>query len=212
MIVIIRQGFGIKTNLFETNILNLRVVLGIVVTFVGDALRTLLDQRRKIVLLTLEEVDKKAREVQQQLEDAREAVETARSRAQEIRNQAIQTVEQENVKIQKILIDDLSRIEEIGKQSIKLERQRIIQSVAQQVAQMTLKIAERRLLITFSSQGRSSSKQKELNEIHVRETFRQLKRLFHTSLLNEGFLNRKTLFPFNTHHFSFFYYGKNSPR
>jgi F0F1-type ATP synthase membrane subunit b/b' len=64
MIVIIRQGFGIKTDLFETNILNLRVVLGIVVTFVGDALRTLLDQRKQIILLTLQEVDQKAKEVQ----------------------------------------------------------------------------------------------------------------------------------------------------
>jgi F0F1-type ATP synthase membrane subunit b/b' len=176
MIVIIRQGFGIKTDLFETNILNLRVVLGIVVTFVGDALRTLLDQRKQIILLTLQEVDQKAKEVQQRLEDARAAVETARSRAQEIRNQALQTVEQENLRIQQILKDDLYRIQETGKQRIKLERQRIIQVVAQQVAQMTLKIAEGRLLITFNSQGRASSKQKELNEIHVRETFRQLKR------------------------------------
>jgi F0F1-type ATP synthase membrane subunit b/b' len=191
MIVIIRQGFGIKTDLFETNILNLRVVLGIVVTFVGDALLTLLDQRKQIILLTLNEVDQKAKEVQQQLEDAREAVETARSRAQEIRNQAIQTVEQENVRIQQMLKDDLYRIQEIGKQRVKLERQRIIQLVAQQVAQMTLKIAEGRLLITFNSQGRSRSKQKELNDIHVRETFRQLKRSLH-NIIRRTFLIHKT--------------------
>ena len=176
MIARLRQGFGIKTDLFETNILNLRVVLGIVVTFVGDALRTLLDQRKKMILLTLQEVDLKAKEVQQRLEDARTSVETARSRAQEIRDQAIQVIEQEDARIKQVLQDDLYRIKEIGTQRIKLERQRIIQSIAQQVAQMTLKIAENRLLITFNSQSRSISKQKELNEIHVRETFRQLKR------------------------------------
>jgi len=174
--VIIRQGFGFKTDLFETNILNLRVVLGIVVTFVGDALRTLLDQRKQIILSTLREVDQKAKEVQQRLEDARKSVETARSRAQEIRNQAIQSVEQENVRIQQILKDDIYRIQETGKQRIKLERQRMIQIVAQKVAKITLKIAEGMLLITFSSQRQSGSKQKELNDIHVRETFRQLKR------------------------------------
>jgi F0F1-type ATP synthase membrane subunit b/b' len=172
----IRQGFGLKTDLFETNILNLRVVLGIVVTFVGDALRTLLDQRRQIILLTLQEVDQKAKEVQLRLEEARKSVETARSRAQEIRNQALQTIEQENVRMQQILKDDLYRIQETGKQRIRLERQRILQTVAQQIARMTLKIAEGRLLITFNSEGRSRSKQKDLNEIHVRETFRQLKR------------------------------------
>ena len=176
MMVIIRQGFGFNTNLFETNVLNLRVVLGVVVTFVGDALRTLLDQRRKIILSTLEEVDQKAKEVQKRLEDAQRAVEEARNRAQEIRNQAIQTIEQEDLVIQEALKSDLNRIQERGKQRIKLERQRIIQSAAQQVAKMTLKIAEGTLLITFNSQRKSRSKQKELNDMHVRETFRQLKR------------------------------------
>ena len=176
MMVIIRQGFRLNTNLFETNVLNLIVVLGVVVTFVGDALRTLLDQRRQIILSTLQEVDQKAKEVQKRLEDAQRAVEVARNRAQEIRNQAVQTIEQENIIIQETLKIDLNRIQERGKQRIKLERQRIIQSVAQQVAKRTLKIAEGTLLITFNSQRKSRSKQKELNDMHVRETFRQLKR------------------------------------
>jgi F-type H+-transporting ATPase subunit b len=176
MIAIIRQGFGFNTNLFETNVLNLRVVLGVVVTFVGDALRTLLDQRRKIILSTLQAVDQKAKEVQKRLEDAQLSVEVARNRAQEIRNQAIQTIEQENTIIQEALKSDLKRIQERGKQRIKLERQRIIQSVSQQVAKITLRAAEGKLLITFNSQRKSRSKQKELNDMHVRETFRQLKR------------------------------------
>ena len=176
MIAIIRQGFGLKTDLFETNILNLTVVLGIVVTFVGDALRNLLDQRRQIILSTLQEVDQKAKEVQQRLKEAQESVETARLRAQEIRSQAVQTVEQENVIIQKILKEDLLRLQERSRQRIQLERQRMIQLVAQQVANMTLKMAEGSLLMSFSSQGSAISKQKELNDIHVRETFRQLKR------------------------------------
>ena len=176
MIAIIRQGFGFNTNLFETNVLNLRVVLGVVVTFVGDALRTLLDQRRKIILSTLQEVDQKAKEVQKRLEDAQLSVEVARNRAQEIRNQAIQTIEQENTIIQEALKSDLKRIQERGKQRIKLERQRIIQSLSQQVAKITLRAAEGKLLITFNSQRKSRSKQKELNDMHVRETFRQLKR------------------------------------
>lgn len=174
MIITIRQGFGINTDLFETNILNLSVVLGIVVTFVGDALRTLLDQRRKIILSTLQEVDQKAKEVQQRLEEARESVETARFRAQEIRSQAVQTVEQENIAIQQTLKNDLSRLQERGRQRIQLERQRIIQFVAKQVANMTLKRAEGILLMSFSSRGPAVSKQKELNDIHVRETFRRL--------------------------------------
>jgi F-type H+-transporting ATPase subunit b len=176
MIVLTRQGFGFKTDLFETNILNLAVVVAVVITFVGDALRTLLDQRREIILLTLQEVDQKARRVQAQLERARELVETSRLRAQEIQTQTIKTIEQEEITIQEQLKEDLARLQESGRQRIQLERQRIIQTIAQQVANITLIMVENTLLTAFGRQGKAIAKQKELNDMHVRDTFRQLKR------------------------------------
>ena len=176
MIELTRQGFGFKTDLFETNILNLAVVVGVVVTFVGDALRVLLDQRREIILTTLREVDQKARKVQEQLDKARESVENSRLRAQEIRTQIIQVIEQEELAIQQQLKDDLLRLQESGRQRIQLERQRIIQLIAQQVANMTLIIVENTLLTAFRLKEPTLSKQKELNDIHVRETFCKLKR------------------------------------
>ena len=39
--------FGFNTNLLETNVLNLAVVLAIVLTYVGDALRGLLENRKQ---------------------------------------------------------------------------------------------------------------------------------------------------------------------
>jgi len=41
------NGFGINTNILETNIINLAVVIAIVISFVGDALRELLETRRQ---------------------------------------------------------------------------------------------------------------------------------------------------------------------
>ena len=42
--------FGFNTNLLETNVLNLAVVLAIVITYVGDALRGLLANRKQTIL------------------------------------------------------------------------------------------------------------------------------------------------------------------
>jgi F-type H+-transporting ATPase subunit b len=61
MITLLRQGFGLNTNLFETNILNLAVVVGVVIKVVGDSLQSLLSQRRKTILSTLQEADLKAK-------------------------------------------------------------------------------------------------------------------------------------------------------
>ena len=41
------HGFGINTNILETNVINLAVVIAVVVTFVGDAVRELLENRKK---------------------------------------------------------------------------------------------------------------------------------------------------------------------
>ena len=171
----IRYSFGLNTDIFETNVLNLAVVVGIVVTVVGDALRTLLDQRRKVILSILQEADQKARDSQKRLEDARNAVEIARLLAQEIRTQAIQTVEQESLTRQKQLEEDLQRLQQRRSQSIQLVRQQTIQSVVNEVSQLAVNSAENILLESLGPQGQIYSKQKDLNEIYIRKTFCNLK-------------------------------------
>jgi len=175
--MLIRDGFGFNTNIFETNILNLVVVIRVLVTVVGDAIGTFLDRRRKRILLTLQEADIKAKEAQKSLEDARKEFETANLRAQEIRIQAVQTAEQEVSSVQTQLRKDLSRIKERGNQTIQLERQRAIQSISQQFSEIALTSAENILLKSFGTEYGNSLKQIELNEIHVRKTLSQLKRL-----------------------------------
>jgi len=179
-----RHGFGFNTNLLETNVLNLRVVVRIVVKFVGDALRELLDQRRQTILSTLQEADKKKYILQQQLDIAKEAVKIARITAEDIRGQSIQTIDQENYAIEEKLKKDLEILQQSSDQAIKLERQRAMQSITQQVISLALKTAENKLTISLNPKGPSYSKQKELNNLHVKETFRKLKaRLCISSLI-----------------------------
>ena len=96
-----RLGFGLNTNLFETNVLNLAVVFRLVVTVLGDAFSTLLDQRRQSILTMLQEVDRKARDAQRRLEKAKGELRIARRTSEKIRTRAIQTVNEENQRSQK---------------------------------------------------------------------------------------------------------------
>jgi len=167
-----RHGFGINTDLFETNILNLAVVVGVVVTFVGKAVSELLEQRRTMILSTLSETDQKVKEAQKQLDEAKKSVEIARLSANDIRTKAMQAVEQENLLIKQQLDESLQYLKDRGRQSIQLERQRIVGMIAQQVSTLALDRTETKLLKAFE-QG---YKQTELNQQHIRETFRKLKR------------------------------------
>ncbi len=82
-------GFGINTNIFETNIINLAAVVGIVVSFVGNNLSALLEDRKKTILSNLEEANQRALEAQEKLNKAKANLESAKKKAQEIREEGI---------------------------------------------------------------------------------------------------------------------------
>lgn len=168
-----RNGFGFNTNLIETNILNLRVVVRIVISQVGEFLKIRLNDRRKMILSILQEADTKNAQLQQQLEEARKALDEAQLTVQEIQNQSIQAVEQENLIIQKKLEEELKRFQENSKKLIKLERQRTIESITKYITELALTVAEEKIQKALQSKEK---KKKELNRIHVQETFQKLKR------------------------------------
>jgi len=153
----------------------LRVVVRIVVKVVGDALKNILDERRQIILSTLQEADKKEKKIEQQLREAKEALKTAQITAQEIRRQSTQAVEQEDYAIKQKLTEDLKRFQENSYQTIKLERQQIMESVRKQVRILALKSAENRLNTVLKTNP-VSLKQKELNKMYIQETFHKLKK------------------------------------
>ena len=68
------EHFGFNTNLLETNVLNLAVVLAVVVTYVGDAIRGLLANRKQNILNNFREADQRASEAQERLNKARASI------------------------------------------------------------------------------------------------------------------------------------------
>ena len=91
------EGFGFNTNILETNIINLAVVIAVVISFVGDALRSLLENRKQTVLNNLQEADQRAIEAQEKLNQAQAQLELAKKKAIEILEQGVSTAELEKV-------------------------------------------------------------------------------------------------------------------
>ena len=89
------HGFGINTNILETNVINLAVVIAVVISFVGDALRELLDNRKQKIFDNIALADARAQEMEQRILDAKTQLENAKERAIYIREQGILAAEQE---------------------------------------------------------------------------------------------------------------------
>lgn len=132
------EGFGFNTNILETNIINLAVVLAIVITFVGDALRSLLENRKQTVLNNLREADQRAIEAQEKLNQAQSQLEIAKKKAMEIREQGLVTADQEKSQTIAQAEKDVLRLEELKNETIQLQQQKVLSQISQQVVVLAL--------------------------------------------------------------------------
>lgn len=132
------EGFGFNTNILETNIINLAVVIAVVITFVGDALRSLLENRKQTVLNNLREADQRATEAQEKLNQAQAQLELAKKKATEIREQGLVTAEQEKLQTISQAEKDVLRLEELKNETIELQQQKALSQVSQQVVTLAL--------------------------------------------------------------------------
>lgn len=62
------EGFGINTNLYETNVLNLAVVVFVVINFGGSVITDILSLRRTEILNALSTAEAKAQEAKEQIQ------------------------------------------------------------------------------------------------------------------------------------------------
>ena len=118
------HGFGINTNIFETNIINLAAVIGIVVSVVGSNFTALLEDRKKTIVNNLQEANQRALEAEQKLAEARAVLESAKKKAQEIREEGVVKAAQE---IQNCVTEHeqrLARLEEFKQETVQFYQQK----------------------------------------------------------------------------------------
>lgn len=132
------EGFGFNGNILETNLINLSVVIAVVVSFGGDALRALLDNRKQTILNNLQEADQKAKEAEEKLVQARTQLDLAKKKAIEIREQGVVNADQEKKQAIRQTQEDLSRLEEVKQETIRFQQQKAISQVSQQVVSLAL--------------------------------------------------------------------------
>lgn len=156
------ESFGFNFNIFETNLINLSVVIGVVVSFVGNALRSLLENRKQTIVNNLEEADNKAKEAQEKLTKAKTRLEAAKSKALEIKDQGAITAEQEKKQCISQTEQDALRLEQVKQETIKFQQQKAISQVSQQVIAIALTKVREKLSNQLNPDFHSSVNNKNL--------------------------------------------------
>lgn len=139
------HGFGINTDIFETNVINLAVVIAVVISLVGDALRELLETRKQKILDNISLADARAKEMEDRISQARTQLENAEKRAIEIREQGILSAEREKDLCISQADDEAVRLNQLKDDSIRLQQQKAIQQISRQIVALSVKQARQDL-------------------------------------------------------------------
>nr|QFK68970.1 CF0 subunit I of ATP synthase [Asterarcys sp. GP-2019] len=118
------EGFGINTNIFETNIINLAAVVAIVISFVGKNLSALLEDRKKTIVNNLQEASQRAAEAQERLNVAKNQLELAKVKATEIREEGLLRATQEMNNCVSQHEERLSKLEEFKQETVQFYQQK----------------------------------------------------------------------------------------
>ena len=130
--------FGFNGNILETNIINLAVVIGIVVSFGGDALRSLLLNRKETILSSLQEADLRLFEAKDSFSKAKSQLDHSSARAAEIRHQASGTAEEEKKQSCQQTQELAQRLERVKQETHLMQQQKTMALISQEVVSFAL--------------------------------------------------------------------------
>jgi F-type H+-transporting ATPase subunit b len=132
------HGFGFNTNILETNVINLAVVIAVVVSVVGDAVRELLKNRKETIINNLRQAEDRANEALEKRNLAKAQLEEAQKRAGEIKEQGILAAEQEKTLCIKQAVEDANRVVQGKQDTIRLQQQKAIEQISQQIVALAI--------------------------------------------------------------------------
>ncbi len=139
------HGFGINTNIFETNVINLAAVVAVVVSFVGGNLTSLLDERKNTILNNLQEASQRAAEAEEKLAQAKAQLELAKKKAQEIRQDGTLRATQEVNNCIRQHEERLSKLEEFKQETIQFYEQKAVKQAYMYVISRIMSRVKERL-------------------------------------------------------------------
>nr|YP_009943636.1 ATP synthase CF0 subunit I [Scapania ampliata]QOD95469.1 ATP synthase CF0 subunit I [Scapania ampliata] len=149
---ILANSFGLNTNLLETNLINLGVVLGLLVYFGKGVLSNLLKNRKLTILNTIRDAEERYKEATDKLKQATTRLQQAKIKADNIRINGLSQMDREKKDLIDAADEDSKRLEDSKNATIRFEKQRAIEQVRQQVSRLALERALETLKNSLNSE------------------------------------------------------------
>lgn len=140
------NGFGINTDIFETNIINLSVVIGFLFFYGKNALSDIVKSRRDNILKSIQEAEIRFKEAEDKLLTAKNNLNLALKKSEEIRLQGLNLSKQTKLSLLESFNEDIRRIKNENISILKFEEEKAINEVFQKLNNNSLDIAMNNIL------------------------------------------------------------------
>ena len=135
------EGFGLNLNIFETNIINLAVVVFGLYKFLPGFLGKILERRRTSILSDLKEAEERLAQAQESLSKAKGELASAKQKADKIRNDCKVRAEAIRLESEKRTVEEMARIKQGAASDLSSEAARVTSQLRKEAAELAIEKA-----------------------------------------------------------------------
>jgi F-type H+-transporting ATPase subunit b len=134
-------GFGLNLNLFETNIVNLAIVIFGLYKFLPNFLGGILERRRAIILADLKDAEERLASATSSLAQAQNDLAAAQQKADQIRADGKARAEAIRLESEKRTVEEMARVKQGAAADLDAEASRVSNLLRREAARLAIEKA-----------------------------------------------------------------------
>jgi F-type H+-transporting ATPase subunit b len=134
-------GFGLNLNVFETNIINLAIVIFGLYKFLPNFLGGILERRRAIILADLKDAEERLATATSSLSQAQKDLADAQQKAEQIRADGKARAEAIRLESENRTVDEMARVKQGAAADLSAEASRVSNLLRREAAQLAIEKA-----------------------------------------------------------------------
>ncbi len=140
-VILAAEGFGLNLNLFETNVINLAVVIFGLYKFLPNFLGGMLERRRALILSDLQDAEDRLSKAKSSLAEAKRDLAAAEEKAKKIRIDCKSRAEAIRLESEKRTVEEMARIKQEAASDLNLEASRVSAQLRREAARLAIEKA-----------------------------------------------------------------------
>ena len=134
-------GFGLNLNVFETNVINLAIVIFGLYKFLPNFLGGILERRRAIILADLKDAEERLATATSSLSQAQRDLADAQQKAEQIRADGKARAEAIRLDSEKRTVEEMARVKQGAAADLSAEASRVSNLLRREAAQLAIEKA-----------------------------------------------------------------------